>query len=526
MRRRAPLLLGVALSVLLLAGVWGGLTLRQSAAPLPTPTPDALAAVDTDTAAVAALIRQAELLGQVEPVLPSAALNPTATPVPSPTPWPTSTPIPPTATYTPTPTPTLTPSFIVSAGRLPIVDWEQVSQVRQPLEREEAAFLEPMAQVYQDDDPNEAPSVAAMLLSFYGVEPDEALVSAVKKLPYDRDSRVALPGDLVRYLEGFNLKAVIYEKVTLEQLQSLISNGIPVIVAQTLTPDDETPHYRVVRGYSDRRGVVMANDSAFAASLSFSYAEFDQMWTKFEGFAMPVFLERQEEVVRAILGEEGDKTAEYVEHGRKLGDPPIETGTATPTPRSDNSQADAAWTIHAGEVLTGTLLGNTAGTFGYLRFTAPESGKAVTVDLNYAPDDAVIARAVGFNVYGPKGEDLGAGTNTSGRGGQRSLRLTSIAGMSYLVQVYNYLPKLTLDYTVTVAIEGSPLPAAPAVPSDAGATAKPVPTRAITPATAPTSAPAPTQPPPPTSPPATSPPPTSPPPTAPPRPFPRPTRAP
>ncbi|MCW5852019.1 MAG: hypothetical protein KIT87_18240, partial [Anaerolineae bacterium] len=132
MRRQAPLLLGVALLVLLVAGAWGGLTWRQMSEAQITPTPDALA-MDPEAAVVGALIRQAELLGQVEPALPSAAQYPTTTPIPSPTAWPTSTPIPPTATYTPQPTPTLTPSFIVSEGRLPIVDWEQVSQERRPL---------------------------------------------------------------------------------------------------------------------------------------------------------------------------------------------------------------------------------------------------------------------------------------------------------------------------------------------------------------------------------------------------------
>ena len=523
-RRQAPLLFGVALIVLLVAGAWGGLRFRPAAQPLPTPTTQALTSLDPQALAVGSLIRQAELLGQVEPAQPSAVRYPTATPIPSPTVWPTRTPVPPTATHTVTPTPTLTPSFIVSEGRLPIVDWEQVSQVRRPVAVGEAAFLEPMAQVYQDDNPNEAPSVAAMLLSFYGLDPDEVLVSAVKKLPYDRESHVALPGDLVRYLEGYTLKAVIYEGVTLEELQALVSNGVPVVVAQSLTPDDKTPHYRVVRGYSDRRGVVMANDSAFAASLSFSYAEFDQMWTQFDGFAMPVFLERQEPVVRAILGEEGDKTAEYVEHDRKLGGPPIETVTPTPTVRTDNSQADAAWTIHAAEVVTGTVLGNAAGAFGYLRFTAPESGKAVTVDMRYTPADPSLARAVGFNVYSGKGDQVGVGANTSGRGGERSLSLTSIAGMSYLVQVYNYLPNLTLAYTLTVSIEGVEATATPSPVGETRANPKPVPTRAITPASGPTSAPAPTQPPPP---PTSAPAPTSAPqPTEAPRLYPRPTRAP
>ncbi len=368
----------------------------------------------------------------------------------------------------------MTPQYVVSEGRLPIVDWEKVSRIRQPLGRAAAAFLEPMDQVYQKRDVNEAPSVAAMVMSFYGVDPETVVPGARKALPLDQESKVALPGKLVEYFTGQKLSAVIYEKVTLEQLQQLITNGIPVVVAQTLLPDDPTPHYRVVRGYSDKRGVVMANDSEYAASVSFSYQEFATMWEPYDGFAMPIFLERQAPVVEAILSdsEAEDKTEEYVDLERKLGEPsPEATPTPEPTSSLDAENANAPRPLDSGETAVGSILGSGGGAFALFRLDVLAPGATWTLTLNYRPDDAIISRAVGFKVYAPDGRLVDQGHNNSGRPGERVLTFRAAQPGSYLVQVYNYSPGLRLDFTFQALANSQaavPQPAAPqsAAPSD------------------------------------------------------------
>lgn len=454
LRRAAPLwlTLAVAALVLLLGGV--RLAMRQGRAPVVVATPGA--AFDPVSLAMGAAIDDAERTGRLQPAVLSAALYASVTPTPSATPWPTRTPLP---TATATPTPTETPQYVVSEARLPVVEWERVSAFTAPAARAPAALLEPMAQVYQRDDPNEAPSVAAMLLSFYGIDPQQSLAAAQRALPIDSDSGVALPGRLAQHLAEYRLGARIYEGVTLEQVQQLITNGVPVIVAQRLTPEDTTPHYRVVRGYSDARGVVLANDSEFAASLSFSYAEFAQMWEEFQGFAMPVFVPRQAAVVEAILGVEGDKTAEYVDGGRKLGEPSLEP---TPGPLSATVIPAGPASLLLGVPSSGRLLGSGGGAFTARRFVTSEWQK-VTVMLTYAPDDPIIARGVGLRVLDATGHPLGEGINVTGRVGERTVSFAAEPGMEYLVQVYNYMPGVPLAYTL-LAPGATPTPQATPAP--------------------------------------------------------------
>lgn len=437
LRRAAPLL-GWGAAVLLLLALGGA---RLAARPAPPMNPTSLGAptIDLQALVIAAAVESAERAGQVQPALPSALLyaTPTLTPTPQPTPSPT-------ATATPTPTPT--PAFVISEARLPVVDWERVSYLTAPAARAAAAFLEPMTQVYQGLDPNEAPSIAAMVLSFYGMEAETTLPAAQRDLPLDAESGVALPGVLVEHLRGYRLEALVYEGMSLDQLQRLISNGVPVIVAQRLTPDDPTPHYRVVRGYSDRRGVMLANDPEFAASLSFSYAEFSQMWEDFDGFAIPVFLARQTGVVRAILGEEGDKTADYVEKGRRLGEPPEEP---TPTDVPATAEATGRSPLAPGVPAAGRLVGSGGGAYVIYHVVAA-TRQTLNLDLTYTPDDPIIARAVGLRVYGPGGRVVGEAVNVTGRVGERRVSFGGEAGTMYAVQVYNYLSGVTLDYSLSL----------------------------------------------------------------------------
>lgn len=445
----------VALGLLAVALVVGGLAWRSANLTVvqPTPTPT-VTPTDAAAAEIGQLIEQVAGAGQVTPALPSSILyasTATLTPTPSGTPTPTDTP-----TVTPTPTPTLTPEYIVSEYTLPTVDWEKVSRLRAPLPRETAAFLDPMEQIFQGRDPNESPSLVAMALSYFGADPAKVLPGARAALPYDEESRVTPPGLLVKYLEEQGLTALIYEQATLEQVQQLVTNGVPVIVAHHLLPGVETPHYRIVRGYSDRRGVVMVNDSDLAASLSLSYAEWAGLWAPFDNFTMPVFLPQQTSVVRAILGEEGDVTATYVEQDRKLGQPPIEpTPEVTPPPPGQTptvpSRPDAPGILTLGAPVSGTITGNAGGSFAFFTLP-PETGDlAVKLELSYEPDDPIIARGVGFTVYDGQRRQVGQGANTTGRPGERTLTLLPAPGATRLVQVFNYLPNVTIRFTLTAS---------------------------------------------------------------------------
>jgi len=106
---------------------------------------------------------------------------------------------------------------------------------------------------------NCAPVSTKMVLSYYGitVTQDEASFA----LRPHRDDKHVDAGQVSRYLDGFGLKALFREAGDAGKIKTLLSNGIPVMVAQWLLTGDDIGHYRVLRGYDDAQGVWINGDS-------------------------------------------------------------------------------------------------------------------------------------------------------------------------------------------------------------------------------------------------------------------------
>jgi hypothetical protein len=68
--------------------------------------------------------------------------------------------------------------------------------------------------------------------------------------------------------------------------------------------------------------------------------------------------------------------------------------------------------------------------------------------MSFVPDDPVIARGVGFVVYGPSGE-VAHGQST-GLPGQREAVLASDKPGPYLVQVFNYIEGVVIHYSIAL----------------------------------------------------------------------------
>lgn len=94
----------------------------------------------------------------------------------------------------------------------------------------------------------------------------------------------------------------------------------------------------------------------------------------------------------------------------------------------------------------GMLAGDRGGAFDTYTLT-PEASGEVELTMYYAPDNSVIGAGVGFNVYGPSGRV--ATGRYDGTPGQRAASFDAFAGASYLVQVYNYIPDVTISYNIS-----------------------------------------------------------------------------
>lgn len=98
---------------------------------------------------------------------------------------------------------------------------------------------------------------------------------------------------------------------------------------------------------------------------------------------------------------------------------------------------------------SGYLTGNAGGAYAFYEVTVPADASDVEVTLTWSPDDPIIATGVGFVAYGPSGE-VSRGTGT-GNPGERIATLAADMPGVYLVQVYNYIDGLAVQYVLSSA---------------------------------------------------------------------------
>ncbi len=67
--------------------------------------------------------------------------------------------------------------------------------------------------------------------------------------------------------------------------RALLRAGVPVMAEQWIDVHGrgEMGHYRVLIGYDDSTGELIAHDSYYGGSRRFGYDEFDRMWLPFLG---------------------------------------------------------------------------------------------------------------------------------------------------------------------------------------------------------------------------------------------------
>ena len=102
---------------------------------------------------------------------------------------------------------------------------------------------------------------------------------------------------------------------------------------------------------------------------------------------------------------------------------------------------------------TGSLPGNAAGSFAFFNFQTQGKGDNIYIALAFKPGRGLVGNAIGFNVY--RWSDTVAtsiisdGLTTTD--GVAYVTLSGAADGLYSIQVYNYAPGITADYTLYVA---------------------------------------------------------------------------
>ena len=327
----------------------------------------------------------------------------------------------------------------------------------------QAAHLDQVGEVWQTLN-NCGPASVSMVLAYYGQAVSQATAQAALRAPKEWGM---LPGAVPPYVNGFDLEARILDHGTADDLKALLKRGVPVIVAQWLTEQQPIPHYRVVIGYDDTQEEFFVNDGVLGFGKAIGYQDFDSLWDVYNNLYLPIYRQQDAAEVQGLLGTQWDHTVSFVSlyKSRPAWDALLRAGgpdqaaaadpdaeaeatpepepTATPEP---NSGPDAAWALAREQTASGSLAGASAGAFAFYRVQVEASSGHL--DFRYTPDDGVIAKGVGVRVYDGQGKLVGEAVNVSGRVGERSVAVPSTPG-TYLVQVYNYLPGVTVEFGLT-----------------------------------------------------------------------------
>jgi hypothetical protein len=121
------------------------------------------------------------------------------------------------------------------------------------------------------------------------------------------------------------------------------------------------------------------------------------------------------------------------------------------TTRADVSHdAAAPVAIPYDQSLDFMVVGSHGGAFAYYSIEYPGDGRIITIELDLAPGDPGAFMAAGFNVYGPNGYFIGSGSRSMTKTDRKELYWSDFNPARWLIQVYNYLDGVPVNYHLQV----------------------------------------------------------------------------
>jgi uncharacterized protein len=144
---------------------------------------------------------------------------------------------------------------------------------------------------------NCGPASIVSVLSYYGLKVDQQDAARVLRPAGGYMMAGVIPPFVARY----GLSATRFKNGSLENLRQLTAAGIPVIVLQWMNRVGGIPHFRVVRGYDDRTGLVWLSDPIYGPNVYVHYADFERLWTLAGQEFVPVYRPDQKALVGRLL---------------------------------------------------------------------------------------------------------------------------------------------------------------------------------------------------------------------------------
>lgn len=158
---------------------------------------------------------------------------------------------------------------------------------------------------------NCGPASLSMALRFYGINVSQGELGQALR-PYqvaggDNDDKSVTLEELAEKSKEYGFVPFHRPMGNEEVVKQFIASGMPVITRTWLTATDDIGHYRVIKGYDEASGTYIQDDSLQNKNLSYTYAEFNEIWKKFNYEYLILVPQEKVELVNQILGENVDE---------------------------------------------------------------------------------------------------------------------------------------------------------------------------------------------------------------------------
>ena len=153
---------------------------------------------------------------------------------------------------------------------------------------------------------NCGPASLSMVLSYYGIEKSQHELGQILR-PYqnpngDNDDKSVTLTELANHAKTYGLYTYHRPNGDIELLKKFITYDIPVVTRTWLHVNEDIGHYRVVKGYDDNSQLIIQDDSYEGSDLSFSYSDFNIMWSKFDYEYMVLIPTDKKLIAEEIIG--------------------------------------------------------------------------------------------------------------------------------------------------------------------------------------------------------------------------------
>ena len=158
---------------------------------------------------------------------------------------------------------------------------------------------------------NCGPAALSMALRFYGINVSQQELGQALR-PYqvpggDNDDKSVTLEELAEKSKEYGLIPYHRPMGNPDLVKQFIANGMPVITRTLTKPNEDIGHYRIIKGYDETAGTFLQDDSLQNKNLTYSYADFNEIWKKFNYEYLVLVPEDKQELAERILEENADK---------------------------------------------------------------------------------------------------------------------------------------------------------------------------------------------------------------------------